>query len=45
MAVVILQHFITEIIIAAVTGAATVILAMGAGKLGVKSIDEQLFAK
>ena len=26
----------------AVTGAATVILAMGAGKLGAKSIDEQL---
>ncbi len=29
----------------AVTGAATVILAMGAGKLGAKSIDEQLSAK
>ena len=26
----------------AVTGAATVILAMGAGKLGAKGIDEQL---
>ena len=29
----------------AVTGAATVILAMGAGKLGAKSIDEYLSAK
>ena len=29
----------------AVTGAATVILAMGAGKLGAKSIDEQLSKK
>ena len=29
----------------AVTGAATVILAMGAGKLGAKSIDEQLSGK
>ena len=29
----------------AVTGAATVILAMGAGKLGAKSIDEQLSQK